>query len=253
MMTAVDKPEFLDFEDHKGVLPVHTVGLWLTGQVPVGSSRFGYMAWTGNGDRMVANGNVATLDPNNYNDDNRTLTVGARVLWSFGAALQGLSAGLTGMTQKIDYSPDPTATTPNVANAFQSTFVTGVAHVVYEAHGVELVNELHVFQNSATLVDGSSQSSVRSWAAYSQLAYWIKGVFAPYARVERAHFDQKDVFFAAQINGVPYWKAAVGARYNLTERFAVKVEISHKDILTGSANVATGTIDTGRLQLAARF
>jgi hypothetical protein len=255
MMTAVEKPEYLQFEDHKGVLPVHTTGLWLTGQTLLGASRLGYMAWFGNGDTLSSDGAVTALDMNMFHDDNRDWTLGARLNLSIGGALEGLVVGASAMTQRIDYAPDPVATPAiNVKVPFRSRLRVGALHVVYDGHGVEWANEIHAFDNTTSFDDGVTPNrTVKSWAGYSQLAYWIGGVFAPYVRVERADFDQQDGFFAAQTNGLGYTKVAAGARFNVSEKLAVKVEGSRKEIDGESATVTGGNINVIRTQVAVRF
>ena len=42
IQTSILRPKFIDFEDKGGILPSHTVGLWATGKIGVGSGKFVY-------------------------------------------------------------------------------------------------------------------------------------------------------------------------------------------------------------------
>lgn len=273
LQTAVEKPRFLDFEDHYGVVPVHTNGLWLNGNFTVGEQRFALMGWMGNADRLTSDGqNFTSLDFNMAHTQNFHFTYGARANWVASGSLDGLQVGATVLGATIDYlgqgqdtygttggTPD-TTTNPNTGNQFTSKFLMYGAHATFESHGIEFLNELYGFSNSATIYDGSGGAyqankgnNVTSFAGYSQLAYWIDGMNAPYVRFERANFNQNDPFFAAQYNGLPYTKWAGGYRFNLNDNAALKLEISRTTFHASSATNTGQSYSTGLLDYSVRF
>ena len=242
LQTAVEKPRFLDFEDHYGVLPVHSNGLWLNGSTVVGDQRFGLQAWLANSDRIVTDdANFASLDFNMGHNDNHHLAEGARAQWTAGGNLDGLQIGATVLHETVDYmgnggvsygngvGTNDTTANPNTGGTFSSNFFMYGMHAVYEAHGFEFLNEIYGFHNSNAVGSGPSYNSV---AGYSQLAYWINGISAPYVRLERAAFNSADPYFAGQYNGLPYAKKAIGFRYSLNDNAAIKLEISRTEFNT---------------------
>jgi hypothetical protein len=241
LQTAVEKPRFLDFEDHYGVLPVHTNGLWLNGNVTLGDQRIALMAWLGNSDRIVTDGTgygngFATLDFDMHHNDNSHLAAGARVNWIASGALDGLQVGATVLHEKVDYmgngtpaygktgGVNDTTPNPNTGGSFSSNFMMYGIHAVYEAHKIEFLNEIYSFHNSNLAAPGNP--GYTSMAGYSQLAYWINDFHAPYIRYERAAFNLNDPYFFGQYNGLPYTKGAVGYRYSLNDSAALKFEFS---------------------------
>ena len=265
LQTAVDKPRFLDWEDHQGVLPVHTTGLWLTGNALIGDSRLGYMLWAGNGGRMTTGSSGFTgLDMNMYHDDNKDVAVGGRLTWFFGGALDGLQVGASMLQERIDAtsnSQDPDSytgtgatfkpfTNPNTGSEFSSKVRIVGIHLVYEGHGFEFLNEIYNFQNIAS---GGTSGNFRSWAGYSQLAYWVNGKWAPYGRFERADFNVNDPFFFGQYNGLPYSKAAVGLRYNMSDASCVKIEYSNTHFNASSPTNSGAGYNIIKTDYAVRF
>ena len=152
LQTAVEKPRFLDFEDHFGIVPVHSNGLWLNGSTVVGDQRLGLQAWLTNSDRMVTDGSgFSNLDFDMVHTQNFHMAYGARFQWTAGGDLDGLQIGATVLKETIDYlgagqetygptggTPDPTLN-PNTGNTFTSNFLMYGMHAVYEAHGIELI------------------------------------------------------------------------------------------------------------------
>ena len=245
LQTAVEKPRFLDFEDHYGVVPVHTTGIWLSGNALIGDDRLGYMGWVGNGDQLTPEGH---LDMNMFHDDNHDTTFGARLTYFFGGALDGLQAGVAGDSQRVDAAKG----TVNTGGAPVSVRLNIVAaHVDYEAHGFEWLNEFWGFGNRDLTVDASKLKW--SHAAFSQFGYWISGTMSPYVRYEKGVFNLADPFFTAQLNGAPYSREAVGFRYNLGDSAAVKIELNRTHINADTLSTSSGVFNQIRTQYAVRF
>ena len=269
LQTAIDKPRFLDWEDHAGSLPVHTTGIFATGQFPMGSEdRFVYFAWAGNGSRMTTDGqNVTNIDMNMAHDDNSDTSIGAQLRWFFGGKLEGLNTGLTLLHQRMDSGPhsnDPTSfsdqgaqfssfTNPNTGTSFESMMNLVGLYAVYEAHGFEWLNEYFQFQNSLDQSSDGTSGNFYSWAGYSQLAYWFGGNWAPFVRVEQGAFNVDDPFFAGQYNGLPYSKQSAGVRYNLDDTACVKAEVATTYFAAHSATNSGESYNSVKFDYAVRF
>src|SRR6267142_2301529 len=92
LQTSVLRPQMIDFEDHGGVIPVHTVGVWGSGAVPTKNGRLTYDLFGGNSPSINAN----TLDPNNSGKQQPGYSAGFNLGYLFGGAAEGLKIGMHG-------------------------------------------------------------------------------------------------------------------------------------------------------------
>jgi hypothetical protein len=79
-----------------------------------------------------------------------------------------------------------------------------------------------VFENRDISVNNQSH---KSDAGFLQVGY-RNGHFVPYARFERAAFQQSDTYFAAQNTGQSYTRKALGVRYDIDVKSSFKAEIA---------------------------
>src|SRR5579862_7501495 len=65
--TSLRRPRFIEFEDHGGIMPAHTVGLWVTGSERLGDEKLTYDVYIGNSQRITGGTPTTggTLDMNN--------------------------------------------------------------------------------------------------------------------------------------------------------------------------------------------
>jgi hypothetical protein len=89
LQTSIKRPQFLDFEDSGGILPVHTVGLWATGSVRTSGGRLGYDLYAGNAPTI--NLSAPTVAGNCNVVADRTAYDGRPV--PFGAPVRGRKSG----------------------------------------------------------------------------------------------------------------------------------------------------------------
>jgi hypothetical protein len=230
---ALRRPAFLNFEDHNGILPVHTVGTWLTGAARNDSGKFLYDAYIGNGQRITG----GTIDMRNAGNDHGELIFGGRLgyQWSSGAA-DGLQLGVHAFSSKItdDQLPEHT-TRVRVFGGF----------AVYDTDRWEHIGEIYVFDNED--LSGASGTH-KSTAGFAQFAYRAPfGV--PYMRYERASLQQSDQYFAQQIYGASYWRAAAGLRFDIDFKSALKIELANTHITDRSIR----EYNEGLAQYAIRF
>jgi hypothetical protein len=230
---ALRRPAFLNFEDHNGILPVHTVGTWLTGAARSDSGKLLYDVYIGNGQR-ITNG---TIDMRNAGNDHGELIFGGRLgyQWSSGA-VDGLQLGVHAFSSKITDDQLPEHTTKvRVFGGF----------AVYDTDRWEHIGEIYMFDNE----DLSGPSGThKSTAGFAQFAYRAPfGV--PYLRYERASLQQADQYFAQQIYGASYWRAAAGLRFDIDFKSALKIELANTHITDRSPR----EYNEGLAQYAIRF
>ena len=213
--TSLRRPRFLEFEDHGGVMPAHTVGLWLTSTQRVGDQKMTFDAYVGNGQRIV-NG---TLDMNNAGVQQGSSIFGGNVGWLLGGALDGLKVGVDAFQTRIanqDVSP------------WYFTQVRSFGpYVAYDTDSWENIAELYFFNNEdLTAPTGHHHSD----AGFVQLGYRAAGRLTPYTRYERGSFQQSDNYFAAQEYGDSYDRYALGVNFAIDLQSVLKFELAETHI-----------------------
>jgi hypothetical protein len=210
LQTSVLRPQMIDFEDHGGVIPAHTVGVWGTGTVRAGYGRFTYDLFGGNSPSINAN----ALDPNNSGKTQPGYGSGFNLGYLSGDAADGLKIGVHGYRAVVrDDSP--------VANITRVNIFGGYAAL--DSPDWELITEYYGFRNE-DLSGGTGSHG--SWAGFAQLARRIER-WIPFARLEKAVLDQGDNYFFLLTTGRSYSRQAVGLRYDLTSNTALKAELNH--------------------------
>jgi len=233
LQTSVLRPRFLDFEDSGGILPAHMLGIWGTGKIRMDEDKFTYDWFVGNGPKITNALDSTTtpplglpttyqsggLDPNIAGDDNHSAMVGLNLGYDFsGEYLDGLRLAVHWLQGNVNaYSSASTipATPLNTTN-----LNVGGGSLVYLTNDWEIMGEYYGFNNK----DMSNDVKHKSRAGYMQVATNF-GEFTPYLRVERTLFDQADYYFSMQANGQSYARQALGLRYNLNPKAALKLEL----------------------------
>jgi hypothetical protein len=259
IQTSVLRPIFLEFENDGGILPAHTVGVWLTGATAAAKGRIGYDLFAGNAPRLTgvtpgsrlaslnANGFSGAVNAGGYAGSGalnfaQTGSLGHRTSLGFNAWFQPETAeavrfGVHGL--RADVADD--AATPNRT---QLRMLGG--YFAYQSDRFEALGEYYRFRNQ----DRAGNGAHGSWAGYAQLAHRL-GRWTPYVRLERAELDQTDNYFGVLEGGRSYRRAAAGLRYDIDPKAALKAEFDRT-----RKELAPGLIDRYpelRLQYAIRF
>lgn len=252
---SIYKPKFLDWEDGTGVMPAHTVGVWLTGKAQAGDGKIKYDLYAGNGSRITE----ANIDFNNLHDDNHSPAVGATLSYFFGGKLDGLRLGVDGLSEEVD-AYDIQAPVNTLLARSMMRFLGGYAAL--EGESLEFNTEFYrFFDTNPALGDSPTYGS---WAGEAHFGWNINSDWTPYFRVERARFNQQDSFFNQQYNGYSYDRTLVGVRYNLNSRSSLKLEanrtwirdnLSYLEPTTTNTNVSIsqGAYNEVRAQYAVSF
>ena len=231
--TSLRRPRFIDFEDHGGIMPAHTVGAWLTGSERVGDQRLTYDVYLGNSQRITG----GALDMNNAGNTHGSTIVGGNLGLLLSGALDGLKVGVDAFQTRIEDEDQSPAYVTQVRS-----FGT---YAAYDTDNWEDIAEFHVFSNQdLTGHTGTHHSD----AGFVQIGYRA-GRYTPYARYERGAFQQSDRFFAAQTNGSSYYREALGLRFDVDLVSALKLELAE----TRLTDRVIGSYDEALLQYAIRF
>jgi hypothetical protein len=199
MQTTLGRPFLFDFEDHGGILPVHSVGVSATGTL---SRALGlnYVAEIGNGRETRTDISPVQNVTDNNNGKNFNLGLIERP-----GRWPGFQFGFSAFHDHV--TP---AGRPNVGENIL------VGHAVYQNSRFEFLNEAAVLHHS---VDGTNFSS-NIPAFYSQISRrW--GNYRPYLRYEYMNVPVSDPLFSAI--GLRHGPKT-GLRYDINEFAALKFE-----------------------------
>ncbi len=229
---SLRRPKFLQFEDNGGIMPAHTVGLWLTGSRHLGGDKILYDLYAGNSQRIVD----GVLDMRNAGNAHGNLSGGGRIGYQFNTgAAEGLTLGAHLFTGRIVDDASASATRVRSYGGY----------LVYDTDQWENFAEIYLFDNQDL---GNGGGTHRSNAGFVQLGYrssW--GV--PYARYERAALTQSDPYFYALQGGGSYRRIALGVRFDLDLKSALKLELAD----TRQTDRSGDQYGEGLVQYAIRF
>jgi hypothetical protein len=231
--TSLRRPRFLEFEDHGGIMPAHTVGAWLTGSERVGDERFTYDVYIGNSQRITG----GKLDMNNAGNTHGSTIVGGNLGVLLSGALDGLKVGVDVFQTRIEDE--------DLRPAYATRVRSFGAYAAYDTDSWEDIAEFHVFDNEDLT---GHTGTHRSEAGFVQMGYRA-GRYTPYARYERGAFQQSDDYFAAQATGDSYYRTALGLRFDVDLVSALKLELAQ----THFTDRVISSYDEALLQYAIRF
>lgn len=203
--TAEGRPIMYLFEDAGGVLPVHMVGVNLTGEVP-NTEKLGlhWIVEVGNG--LSSFPNVAESVQNFYSDRNYKATNVAAFIRP--QAVSGLQIG--GSWYHDGLSP---AGLPQITQNIES------GYVVYLTPNWEFFTEAVLLSNHFT---GTSQT-FRSPMAYTQLARAF-GIYKPYFRYQYVRDNVND---PVNLLKGTYYGPSIGMRIDFATYAAFKLQFNH--------------------------
>ncbi len=209
ILTALRRPQFMAFEDQGGIMPPHTTGLWLTGMAREGEARLQYDLFVGNAQHIVS----GTLDPEAAGSFGKQVIFGGRLGVRPGGAWSDLQFGVSALSASI-----------GIADAAQDStrLNIGGLYAFYESDRWEDQFELYFFRNQDLL---GGTGTHHSSAGFVQLGY-RSGLYTPYLRYEHTSLDQGDNYFAAQTYGGSYHREALGLRFDLNLKTALKAEVA---------------------------
>jgi len=202
LQTAADRPEILDFANDGGPLPTQAVGVSVTGTVPSEKLGLNYIFEYGSSDTKSPN-----LNGIGFDDENNGNHVNAG-LFARPETVPGLQVGGSVYHDKISQFTRG----PNVR--LGQTIVNG--HVVYEAHGWELLNEGFLIRHSYEQLPIIYNMP----AMYSQVSKRFHKV-RPYFRYQYTNANPGSILAD---HGLRYGPS-FGARYDLDDYIAFKVQL----------------------------
>ncbi|HEV2698021.1 MAG TPA: hypothetical protein VGU90_08520 [Terriglobales bacterium] len=202
--TATGRPYLFFFEDQGGILPVHNVGLSLTGTIPSGAMGLNYIAEIGNGRPARAPQN--TTVQNRFDENNgKAFNLG---LWSRPEQFSGLQFGASFYHDHL---------LPELTPRIQE-YIPAI-HVVYITPRFEWLNEGVLIRHT---FDGGGRS-FDTPGFYTQISHqWRR--YRPYFRYQYVNASPLEPVIAyAGLQHGP----SLGLRYDWSDFAALKVQYDH--------------------------
>ncbi len=203
---AVGRPNFLEYEDAGGLLPVHSVGLSIHGALPSGGLNLAYIFEVANGRNYTTTGGQVQ----NVADGNSGKALNLELI----AKPDWLPGSQFGAGVYHDFlSPE------NLPNADEWIFS---AHAVYHRALWEFMAEGFLIRHRM-----SGDRAHYTPMFYAQAARKF-GQFTPYARFTYSHASANDQIYTTILNqaGVHYGPSA-GVRYDFSTFAALKLQYDY--------------------------
>jgi hypothetical protein len=206
LQTTADRPLIMEFANQGGLLPTQAVGISVTGLIPSGKLGLNYIAEYGSSDtiRPDINGSGNLDDENNGN----------HIDLGFFARPDGFPGLQIGGSFYHDKIGDSLAQQPV---RYGQTIVN--AHVVYVAHGIEILNEGFLIRHAPE----NSKIVFNMPAFYSQFSKRF-GHIRPFFRYQYVNMNRNETIFDDV--GLRYGPS-FGARYDFDDNIAFKAQLDH--------------------------
>ena len=205
LQTTTGRPFLFDFEDHGGILPIHTVGASASGLVPSGSLGLHYVAEIGNG-RESRNPLVDEPVQNEVDDTNHKAFNLA--LFARPEAIHGLQAGFSVYRDVLVPANAPR-----------------IGETILAAHAI-LIRPKYEWLNEALLdrhAPAGASTVFNTPGFYTQISQQF-GVFRPYFRYQYVNVaNSEPVFPDVALRHGP----SFGLRFDASESVALKFQYDY--------------------------
>ena len=223
LQTATGRPLLFAFDDQGGVLPIHKIGVSVTGRIPSGALGLNYIAEVGYGpsSHMDMGMNNSTQMMTVTDDNNgRAFNVGF------------IAKPRPWRPVQFGFDVYHTNRTPMGMPSFAENIYTG--HFVYLSQGFEFLNEASLIRHSSAMA-----GTFDTTGFYSQISrQWH--AWRPFARYNYLNApDMEPIFTTTGRQSGP----SGGLRYDVNESVALKFQFDHLDRRAMSA-VNTATMQT---------
>jgi hypothetical protein len=204
VQTTADRPLIMEFPDHGGILPVRAIGASFQGLLPSGKLNLNYIVGYGSSDtiRSHLDGSPGVDDENNGNQVNVGLFV--RPDWVPGLRLGG------------SFYHDQISDDRDLSVRYSQTILNG--HVVYTAHGLELLSEGIVVRHAQ-----EASSNVFNMPGFYLQAARQFGKVRPFFRYQYVNTNPRSVLRDVLLRYGP----SFGARYDFDSNIAFKLQFDH--------------------------
>lgn len=214
--TAIQRPFFFRFEDEGGVLPVHSVGLLLSGRQFLGVGELSYAALLGNGASVTVEDDAYVLNPNNESDPNKNKAVGLRAAFA-PSRFTGWTLGASAYSSRVLNDASLPAPAPTLTLDVTQTMLGADVTLVNGSY--EVLAEYFLVRNKNEL--GTATTSNHLY--YIQLGREFDGFVTPYVRHEQMSLDETDPYMNA-LSAIDKRIETAGVRVRVGDQSVLKFE-----------------------------
>jgi hypothetical protein len=209
LQTATGRPLLFAFDDQGGILPIHKIGLSLTGRIPSGALGLNYIAEVGYGPSSHMGMDMSNSNPMmTVSDDNngRAFNLGF------------IARPLPWHPVQFGFDVYHADRTPMGMPSFSENIYAG--HFLYLAPSFEFLNEAALIRHSSAMM-----GTFNTLGFYSQLSRkWH--AWRPFVRYNYLNApDMEPIFTTTGRQSGP----AGGLRYDVKESVALKLQFDHLD------------------------
>ena len=205
LQTTTGRPFLFNFEDRGGILPIHMVGVSVSGQVPSGSLGLHYIAEIGNG-RASRAPLVEEPVQNEIDDQNHK---------AFNVAMFARPEGIPGLQAGLSFYRDILSplNQPRVGESILA------GHIILERPKYEWLNEALLDRHT---IQGTSLA-YNTPGFYSQISKQF-GAYRPYFRYQYVNAPNNEPIFPdVQLRDGP----SAGVRFDASESVALKFQYDY--------------------------
>jgi hypothetical protein len=216
LQTTIDRPDVYAFEDEAGILPIHSVGIELSGTHDFGPFDLDYTF-------NIANGRGEIVDEvQNVADKNDSKAVGLMVTIK-PEMIPGLFFG-----GNIYHDDIPAKMGAPTHGEIDELIIGG--HAGYLYGDWEFLLEGFNIEHDDDVTD----REYNTWGAYAQVAYRLDQ-WKPYYRYDIVQFNKRDPFYLTSFDGEvsDIKRHTIGLRYDIATFNAIKIEYNHLDASEG--------------------
>ena len=211
LQTTTERPLIYAFPGDGGLLPIHFVGLELTGNFETAAGLVSYHANLANG----SGDELGQVQMTHDRDDTKMLSLMATL-----EPTEDLGIGFSVLTDRL---PGDDTIDPSRAHRIEE-LILGV-HTYYQAYPYDLVAEILAIQHT----DHSVNRDFDHYGGYVQLGYSL-GSWKPYYRFDFLNTESGDPFYTDFSTGSPRFGSedttqhTVGVRWDVRTYLALKAE-----------------------------
>jgi hypothetical protein len=220
MQPTIRRPQFLMFEDDGGILPMHTVGIYLSGRMKNAMLGIDYGAMVGNGPGITVNDGTVLLLPNDISDNSPGKSVAGQFAIS-PAWVPGLNVGVAEHFSRVQSDQSVKDLGKPSVDVDQTILA---AALTYGRGSLDLKGEYFSIRDKDKLSGGSGTHT--SHAYYGLLSYTLADRWVPYLMYEAMSVKSaagEDPYFIV-LDASDVIKAIGGIRYNLTPKSSIRGE-----------------------------
>jgi len=227
LQATTQRPFFLDFEDGSlSVLPTHLVGLLASGKHTVGAFDLGYQLGVGNGSSINNDDLPADreIEVNNSGDNNSSKATVLRL--SMADPVNGISAGVSHMTNKIAESGDLANYGVDHGATLDDQSISSI-DAQFHSDRINLQTEYFRIDNQSRVPGFASSESASAWFAEISVPITNKNSVA--YRHEVLSIDKQDYYFSTVLPRTSAQQNVIAFRHDFDDSNAIKVEYRHFD------------------------